>query len=148
LEEILKEQWKNFRKSDNLFLFWDYLKIKYEYDPESEIQNLSFVLENDKYTIDSLETDLWYYKKIFSLIKDNIWTIANQSLSSNIKINKFYTPEYLFKKYSEWYSSLEVKMEDNIILKRNLDKEELNIRAWANLEDITDTLKSYIKLTL
>lgn len=150
LEEILKNENKNFRKNwDNLFLFWDYLKIKYSFDRENQIQNLSLNLKNDKYTIKSLELDLNYYKKIFWIIKDNLWWALNQSISSIIKINSFYTPDYLLRKYSKWYNNLEVKIEDMITLKRLLNNEEqLSITSSNNLDDLTDKLKQYIKLTL
>jgi len=146
LEKILNNENKTFTRNNSTFKFWDYLEIVYENNNDNNI--LKFNLKNDKYTIESLEKDLDYYNNIFTKIKDNLWWADKQSLSSKIKINKFYTPEYLLKKYSNWYNQLEVKINNQIILKRKLDKEELIIKSSNNLLDITDKLKNYIKLTL
>lgn len=149
IEDLLRGENKVFRKVDtNLFIFWEYLNIKYTYDEDLNKQWLVINLKNDKYTIDSLEKDLSYYKKIFWILKDNLWWAINQSISSNIKINKFYSPEYLLKKYSKWYNQLEVKIEESIMLKRKINEEELIIKSSSNLDDITNKLKNYIKLTL
>lgn len=149
IEDLLRSENKIFRKEEtNLFIFWEYLKIKYTYDEELDKQWLVINLKNDKYTIDSLEKDLSYYKRIFWILKDNLWWATNQSISSNIKINKFYSPDYLLKKYSKWYNQLEVKIEEAIMLKRKINEEELIIKSSSNLDDITNKLKNYIKLTL
>lgn len=148
LEEILKTEEKTFIISSWNFVFSDFLKIEYSYSQEDDKQMLCFELKNTNYTIDSLEKDLIYYSRIFSMIKDWLWRIENQSISSKININRFYTPEYMFKKYSKWYTNLEVAIDNAILLKRVNWEEELSIRTWNNLDDINDKLKKYIKLTL
>lgn len=148
LENKLKWEGRKFIKSSDWnFIFGEEMKIRYENDIENNEQYLHINISSDKYTISSLERDLHYYKKIFWIIKDSL-QIKNQSISSTIKVDSFYTPEYLLKRYSKWYDQLEVKIENNISIKRNIDHELLCIDSWWNIDDFTDKLKKYIKLTL
>lgn len=148
LEEKLRSENKAFIKSaDGLFIFDGRMKIRYENNIENDEQYLHISISNNQYAIASLEKDLHYYKRIFWIIKDSI-QVKDQSISSSIEVNSFYTPEYLLKRYSKGYDQLEVKIEDHILIKRNADHEVLRIESWWNIDDFTDALKKYIKLAL
>lgn len=148
LEDKLRWETKTFIKSaDGLFLFGEWMKIRYQNDIEDNEQYLHISIFNNQYTISSLEKDLHYYQRILWIIKDSI-QVKDQSISSSIEVNSFYTPEYLLKRYSKWYDQLEVKIEDHILIKRNSDHEVLRIESWWNIDDFTDALKKYIKLAL